>query len=184
MALALLDTARTATGSHRKLTEIVLRYLTLTEVKAGPFTLSVGFAERPLDALDQAMRAIDSQLTQTGGYVVLAVDEVTEVVREIGCNQGPGAAKELLGTLRRIREECTRIRWVLTGSIGFHHVLRELGVTDQALNNLRVFTLGALDPAWASGCRGACCSTNPALDESITMRCPKSSQHELTASLC
>lgn len=153
VAVALLEAVRAASGKRRSFVEVISRYV--SDVNAGPITFKVGFAERPLDALDHALRAIDAQLTKDHEFLVLAVDEVTEVIREVGRTEGRGAAKDLLGTLRRVREECNRIRWVLTGSIGFHHVLREIGVTDQALNNLTVFSLGALDPAWAmwlSGC--------------------------------
>ena len=56
--------------------------------------------------------------------------------------------------MRRLREECPNIRWVLTGSIGFHHVLREIGATTQSTNNTKVFALGPLSPEWAEWLAG------------------------------
>jgi hypothetical protein len=153
VAVVLLGAVRQASGTRRSFLEVVSRYI--SQVETGPVTLSVGFTDRPLDALDNAMRAINSQLEKENEHLLLAIDELTEVVREIGRNESVGTARELLSSLRRIREECPRIRWVLTGSIGFHHVLREIGATDQALNNLTAFTLGPLDTPWAtwlSGC--------------------------------
>jgi hypothetical protein len=83
------------------------------------------------------------------------LDEVTESVSEIGKNEGPEKAREFLSELRRIRETHANIRWVLTGSIGFHHVIRQIGTTEATIGDVRSFPLGPLDPDWSAWLAGS-----------------------------
>ncbi len=152
VAISLLGTLRSAVGEKRGFLEIVGRYV--RQIDLGPFQLSVAYEDKPLVALEQAVQSISESLLRDGTRLVLSVDELTEVVREIGKLEGPSSARAFLGTLRRLREECRGVLWVLTGSIGFHHVLTEIGATSQAINNTKVFKLGPLDPIWASWLAG------------------------------
>jgi hypothetical protein len=152
VAVSLLGALRIAVGQKRSLNEIVGRYL--KQVDIGPFQLAVGFESSPLPALEHAVKSISDSALKDGMRVVLVVDELTEVVREIGRIGGPEGARALLGTMRRLREECRGVLWVLTGSIGFHHVLSEIGATNQSINNTKTFTLGPLDQQWAAWLAG------------------------------
>lgn len=152
VAVSLLGALRAAVGQKRSLAEILGRYV--RQVDLGPLQLAVGFEDSPLPALEHAVKNISESALKDGTKVVLVVDELTEVVREIGRIGGPESARALLGTLRRLREECRGVLWVLTGSIGFHHVLAEIGATNQAINNTKTFTLGPLDQPWAAWLAG------------------------------
>jgi hypothetical protein len=59
---------------------------------------------------------------------------------------GPAEANALLQILRKARSRPgSQLRWVITGSIGFHHVLRKAGSTEGAINDLEMLPCGPLD---------------------------------------
>ena len=65
-------------------------------------------------------------------------------VNNIAEREGAGAAEEILQTLRALRQKTTRVRWIVTGSVGFHHVLRKTKMTQGVLNDLESLPLGPL----------------------------------------
>lgn len=107
------------------------------------------FARRPLDALTSALNDVVAHLD--GERLLLAWDEVPDMVRGITVSEGPAQAREVLLCLRKFidGQGGTSIRWIMTGSVGFHHVLRELPGTDSLVNNLGSALLGPLTPDWA-----------------------------------
>ena len=72
------------------------------------------------------------------------MDEVPMAVNNIAEREGAGAAEEILQTLRALRQKTTRVRWIVTGSVGFHHVLRKTNMTQGVLNDLESLPLGPL----------------------------------------
>ena len=64
---------------------------------------------------------------------LVMMDEVPMAVNNIAEREGAGAAEEILQTLRALRQKTTRVRWIVTGSVGFHHVLRKTKMTQGVL---------------------------------------------------
>lgn len=75
---------------------------------------------------------------------LVMMDEVPMAVNNIAEREGAGAAEEILQTLRALRQKTTRVRWIVTGSVGFHHVLRKTKMTQGVLNDLESLPLGPL----------------------------------------
>jgi len=94
-----------------------------------------------LTLLERTLRTLD-----TGGRTtpLVMMDEVPLAVGNIATRQGADVAAELLQTLRALRQGTTRVRWVVAGSVGFHHVLRTAGATEGELNDLESLALGPL----------------------------------------
>lgn len=57
---------------------------------------------------------------------VLLWDELPHMVANVRHNRGPHVARDLLDLLRAARESHDRLRMVFSGSIGLHHVVRDL----------------------------------------------------------
>lgn len=73
-------------------------------------------------------------------HCVFFWDELPFMLQNIKADLGVAAARELLDELRSLRQTCPRLRMVFTGSIGLHHVLRELrdlaGATHAPMNDM------------------------------------------------
>lgn len=78
--------------------------------------------------------------------VLLCMDEVPVAIRNIALNEGASPARELLQTLRALRhaDDVTGIRWIVCGSVGFHHVLKLCQATEGEINDLVNLPLGPL----------------------------------------
>jgi len=74
------------------------------------------------------------------------MDEVPVAIGNIARNEGANEANLLLQTLRALRRRGSRLRWIVCGSVGFHHVLRHCGATQGVLNDLVNLPLGPLEP--------------------------------------
>ena len=84
--------------------------------------------------------------------LVLCLDEFPWFIDQVERELKPPAAMEVLDGLRALRQETPRLRLVLTGSIGFHHILdrlRKHGYANQPLNDLRIIEVLPLDQASA-----------------------------------
>jgi hypothetical protein len=86
------------------------------------------------------------------GRLIIAVDELPWAISNIARGadpktQGAAAAGAFLQALQRIRDKYPDIRWVIAGSIGFHHVLRLAGQTNAVLTGLRPESCGPLQDA-------------------------------------
>ena len=102
----------------------------------------------PTDLLSETIRSVDSHLGDDI-LLVIAMDEVPVAIANIVTNEGPAAANQLLQTLRELRRRGSRLRWIVCGSVGFHHVLRQCEATEGVLNDLVNLPLGPLEPAEA-----------------------------------
>lgn len=114
------------------------------EVNLGFVTLHPNMTGKsPTDILGQLVKNLDR--TAAGSQPVLVLmDEVPLAIRNIVRNESPEAARLVLQVLRQLRQGSSNVRWVVCGSIGFHHVLTSCGATEGDLNDLTNLPLGAL----------------------------------------
>ena len=119
------------------------------EVSVGPLTLSkTAKVAGSLATLESCVTAIDEELDE-GQLVVVALDEVTIAADSIARRE-PEECHRLLQTLRHLRGDANpSVRWILSGSIGFHHVLRRAAATEGLVNDLTPVELGPLAPIHA-----------------------------------
>lgn len=152
---ALEDIAKQQTVG-RRVGNAAKAFLTSTSAKVSTpdgfsFELAAAFRDDPLAAFERALTNVAGALKEDE-HLLLAWDEVPDMVMAIADHEGDGAAVRALSLMRRFRENtggAARIRWIMTGSVGFHHVLRRLG-RDDLLNELDNFSLGPLDAEWTS----------------------------------
>jgi len=139
-----------ALGKQRSLPGRVQSLLTslfenIEEVGAGPVTIKTGVrSQTPTALLISTVLAVNANAEDKP--VLVCMDEVPWAIRNITEREGPQAASELLQTLRAIRAEADQLRWIVCGSIGFHHVLERCGATTGDINDLINLPLGPLDP--------------------------------------
>lgn len=117
------------------------------ELAAGPVSVKVGVSTRtPRDLLQQTIESVEEHLDDDIALVI-AMDEVPVAIDNIrkNGNEGADAAHQLLQTLRNLRREAHRMRWIVAGSVGFHHVLRQCQATEGVINDLINLPLGPLD---------------------------------------
>ena len=75
---------------------------------------------------------------------LVMMDEVPMAIDNIAQREGAEEASELLQTLRALRQGTVNVRWIVSGSVGFHHVLRSAHTTSGGLNDLEPLPLGPL----------------------------------------
>jgi hypothetical protein len=94
---------------------------------------------------------VSRAMQMKGDRLLLACDEVPDMLLEIARGEGSAAASNVLAVLRRFRDQDANsaVRWLLTGSVGMHHVLRTIGAPDASINDLDTVTLGPLSSRWA-----------------------------------
>gem|GEM_PF-2002258 len=99
-----------------------------------------------------ALASVTEQLRKDNKRLAILWDEFPDAIRAIAKKEGPEAAQGVLALFRvaREREECESVRWVLTGSVGFHHVLAEAGTDRRAVNDLLFCQLEPLSHAWTT----------------------------------
>jgi len=139
----------TALGTHRSLPAKAFTKLKAlfdeVELAAGPVSIKAGVSTRaPTDLLDETIRSVDAHLPDDV-LLVLAMDEVPIAIANIARGEGPDAAHRLLQTLRGLRRTGSRLRWIMCGSVGFHHILRQCGATEGVINDLVNLPLGPLE---------------------------------------
>lgn len=109
----------------------------------GPLAIKGYFQQTPpYHLLTRVLSALENEDSKT--IPIVMMDEVPMAINNIAVHEGTGSAEQLLQTLRALRQETSRIRWIVTGSIGFHHVLRKINTTQGVLNDLNPVPLGHL----------------------------------------
>lgn len=109
----------------------------------GALTLKSYFQHTsPHDLLIRVLASLENEDTDKTPLVMM--DEVPMAINNIAKDEGARSAEQLLQTLRALRQDTSRTRWILTGSVGFHHVLREISTTQGVLNDLDSLPLGPL----------------------------------------
>jgi hypothetical protein len=113
------------------------------EVSAGPVKIKPGLLSvAPTQLLADTVMAVNEHAT--GKPVLVCMDEVPLAIRNITNNEGPQAAREVLQTLRDLQTNAALLRWIVCGSVGFHHVLRQCEATEGDINQLDNLPLGPL----------------------------------------
>lgn len=73
--------------------------------------------------VDEVFGALDREVDER---VIFLWDELPHMVSDIAGEHGPRTAREMLDVLRATRERHASVRMVLSGSLGMHHVVRQL----------------------------------------------------------
>lgn len=134
----------------------LLSHVTEIDVKAGKVaTVKVKPAFGgipPVELLAKVVDQIEAELDDE--HLIVIMDEVPLAIRNItrskAQGQGPETAGLIFQQLRALSERTGQVRFIVCGSIGFHHVLRDAGVTEGALNVFDPVPLGPLDVDGAS----------------------------------
>jgi len=122
-----------------------VKHIVKVDASAGPVTVSAAFANRSrIDLLVDVVDAVAAKLDDDE-HLIVVLDEVPLAVANIAKSESPAAAEVLLQRLRALRQKPNRLRWVLAGSIGFHHVLRLAETNAGVINDLQPVSLGPLD---------------------------------------
>ena len=120
------------------------------------FSLNSEHKTNAFSTFRSILNGIGKQLIKEGTFMVIMWDEFPDAIRTIAEKEGKPAAEDIMKFFRARREnrEMQNIRWVLTGSIGIHHVLRSLSGSD-SINDVVTFSLDPLDSIyirWMSKC--------------------------------
>jgi uncharacterized protein len=86
-------------------------------------------------------------LSKLDGHWLIQIDELPVFILKLLNQDQPAErarVREFLYWMRRLRQEYTGIRWMLTGSIGLDTVTARLNIAD-SINDLRIEKLGAFD---------------------------------------
>lgn len=100
-----------------------------------------------VEILDAVLTSVSARLSSKDDLLIIAMDEVPLAISNVtnGAN-GAAEAAALLQALRRVRKVERSIRWIVTGSIGFHHTIDQVEDGTVALiNDLLPVTVGSLD---------------------------------------
>jgi hypothetical protein len=100
--------------------------------------------------LDSLFDDLEEELGQRNERLVFLWDELTLFIGDMTLRGLARDAMVLLDTLRAVRQRCSRIRMVLTGSIGFHLIKRQLdekGYRNQPINDVRIESVPMLEPS-------------------------------------
>jgi hypothetical protein len=139
-----VEKLRSHAGTGRRAVAALGSLFDNLEVGAGPVAIKVGVASKgPTALLIETVHAVARHLD--GKTLVIAMDEVPIAIGNIATKQSPEDAHQLLQALRSLRKESNAVRWIVCGSIGFHHVLKTCGATTGVINDLTNLPLGPLD---------------------------------------
>jgi len=98
--------------------------------------------------LESLFADLDEELESRDERLVFLWDEFTLFIGDLTNRGMEHDAMVLLDTLRAVRQRYSRIRMVLTGSIGFHLVMRQLdakGYRNRPINDMRLEPVPMLD---------------------------------------
>lgn len=119
---------------------------------AGLIKLADGTPAPWKDVLRHTFADIEDEMTSLGpaARMVFFWDEVPYLLSNIATREGPAIAMEVLDVLRALGQDHDRIRLLLTGSIGMHHILSDLkkeGYLGSPLNRMELVQPGPLAAA-------------------------------------
>jgi uncharacterized protein len=122
--------------------------------KVGGYGFSVEFGAHEGSWARQGEEFADA-LSRLEGRWLVQIDELPVFLlkRLMPEESGRGRVREFLYWLRRVRQQFSGIRWFLAGSIGLDTVTARLNMAD-AINDLRIMTLGAFDAETADALLG------------------------------
>jgi hypothetical protein len=121
-----------------------------TEI-AGVLKLPTGAVAPWKEILTRTFSDLEDELEAEDLRVVFLWDEVPFLLDNVARREGEGSlvAMEILDLLRSLGQDYSRVRMVLTGSVGLHHILRSLqkqGYLNSPLNHMERISPGALAP--------------------------------------
>jgi hypothetical protein len=128
--------------------EQLLGALKGTEI-AGVLKLGNGAPASWQEVLSRTLSDLQEVLEQSEKRLVFLWDEVPFLLENIAQREGASVAMEVLDLLRSLSQSHSRIRFVLTGSVGLHHVLASLraeGYVGSPLNHMERIAPGPLSP--------------------------------------
>lgn len=105
------------------------------------------------EILTRTFADLEEHLQQSDQHFVFLWDEVPFLLDNVSKREGPAVAMEILDTLRALSQDHSRVRLVLTGSVGLHHVLAALrakGYVNSPLNQMERIAPGPLAPTDAA----------------------------------
>ena len=119
-----------------------------TEI-AGVLKLPDGNAAPWKEVIRRTFADVNDAMKQLGPdhQIVYFWDEIPFLLDNITKREGPTVAMEVLDVLRALGQDHDRIRLVLTGSIGLHHILNTLkgeGYSNSPLNHMELVQPGPL----------------------------------------
>ncbi|MBO3725030.1 hypothetical protein J5X07_08320 [Actinomyces bowdenii] len=116
----------------------------IDSINLGWVTIKPSMREMPpQDLLRMILGSLEG--TGSGKTPIILMDEVPLAIKNIASKEDGDSARALLQTMRYLRQNLRGVRWIVTGSIGFHHVLRTVGATSGDVNDLHPLTLGPLE---------------------------------------
>lgn len=118
------------------------------KVGAAGVDMEMGAAEDPdHSTLGRALESIFRKIESEGKPVLLAIDEIPELLLAVGRDErGPERVTRLLHWLRALRQTYRKsVRWVFLGSIGLDSFVEDRNLR-KAINDLTPLNLEALDP--------------------------------------
>lgn len=125
-------------------------YAALPEFGIGEVSLKpAARTTSPVLLLEETIGAIEA-MADRDRPLLICLDEFPLAIANIARSESGQAALEVLQILRRLRQTGSQIRWIIAGSIGFHHVLRLIGGTEGDINDLESLPLGPLPPEEAT----------------------------------
>jgi hypothetical protein len=137
------------------------------------FSLDTKFQDNPGAAFRSVLKNVAEQLRKDDKRLLIIWDEFPDAIRSILEKEGPEAAGNIMSLFRALREQSgERIRWIVTGSIGFHHVLGKLSGRRNWINDLHMVSLEPIAPEycrWMAECMilKVGCSYDPKKIEAI-----------------
>ncbi|MDR1265529.1 MAG: hypothetical protein LBK42_08220 [Propionibacteriaceae bacterium] len=120
--------------------------------KVAKVSLSPQIKRSACQTFRSLLESLAADLRKDDAYLAIMWDEFPDSIAAIQRNEGAAAARDVLALLKASRQsdDGQRIRWVFTGSIGFHHVQRALGGHGQEMGDVTVRDIGPLTPEWTS----------------------------------
>jgi hypothetical protein len=121
-----------------------------TEI-AGVLKLPGGAVAPWKEILTRTFSDLEDELAAENSRVVFLWDEVPFLLDNVAKREAEGSlvAMEILDLLRSLSQDYSRVRMVLTGSVGLHHILSSLqkrGYLNSPLNHMERISPGALAP--------------------------------------
>lgn len=117
---------------------------------AGVLKLPEGSPAPWKEVLTRTFADLNDEMEKTDRHLVFLWDEIPFLLDNVSKRESPATAMEILDALRSLSQDYPRIRLVLTGSVGLHHILtalRKEGYLNSPLNHMERVAPGPLEAA-------------------------------------
>ena len=104
------------------------------------------------EIVERTFADLNESCEKDGEKFVFFLDEIPYMLEEVYKIEGASAAIEIIDVIRGLAAHYNNIRFVLTGSVGLHHIisiLKKAGYNGPALNNFSRITPGPLSNEYA-----------------------------------